>query len=860
MLTINVALKAPGLFRVSGNVNTTFALYDYYQRQLEENNNESVVATTALARLPSHIHYTVHDVAHLFKKLLHGLPGGLLGSPAVFQALYNVHSFVYPDPTAEDHIKRKVKPRMIALALASINLHFRISLICAVFGLLRAINLASDVETESKIRDPHETFAAMKEDALGIVFGPLLLGDKSEHILCEELNDRGGLLVLPKVDPAGNLTLRDKRGKTKGNPRLDPGYSKRQLERTKRAAMVCQMLIDHWEDICYQLKRINALDVTAQAYDLPGQTQADGYNYVQEGEARKLDNMGLESRAGTQRGTTRSRRGSQETIKPEHHHSLHLHGHSISKHLPHTHGRQIHKRGHVEDLLKFHEHEQSKKQEVAAPTPLVSERPDRKQFLGMTPVPELQTPGETPIQSPTRQSFDTPNWLAPGPEKTLEKESTMSTPNWRVLDPEKTPGKESMLSTPNWRTLDPEKTPRGSLLSTPNWMAHEKTPGKESTMSTPNWRVIDPEKTPAKESMMSTPNWRAVPTLPTPAEEPATGSPNWRVIDPNETEDPQTPTKANMATRPRPLDLSSISTPASIYPHSSGTSSGAPTPPLEVVAEAALRYRSLPRRLSVDEVIIEGDLSLTAPAELDTVPEMESDRRNTISPIPELTRALRDVVSDPEDIGRASTLPALSRIKSARPPPSFSIFEDEPEKTPRATRQQLPQSPDLTLTRPGSRASVKLKPKGLQSSPTRLPPESPTRRGSIPLQPATPNRRPRTGVDSDFEDKYLSKEVEDSPSKKQGNSALYAEIRRLQRLVDAKTEEANSTRKELELAKSMAQAGTMSHLLREAQEEVKVWRNRAQWAEKQLRAQHIATAEQDASTSSRGERRRYSVD
>ncbi|KAG0125881.1 hypothetical protein HOY82DRAFT_524933, partial [Tuber indicum] len=252
---LNYGLKTPGLFRVPGNPTTTYALYDYYQKQFEENNNEPVVQTTSLAKLPSHIRYNVHDVTHLLKKLLYCLPGGLLGSPAVFQALYNIHSFVFPDPSLGDHISSKVKPRMIALALASTNLHFRISLICAVFGLLRAVSLASDFDMEPRLRDPHVTFTTMKEDALSIIFGPLLLGDKSDQILISETEDRGGPPVPPKLVPTATATPK----LSKYTNRHNSAYTKIQMEKTKRAALVCEMLINSWEDICYQLKKIDAL-------------------------------------------------------------------------------------------------------------------------------------------------------------------------------------------------------------------------------------------------------------------------------------------------------------------------------------------------------------------------------------------------------------------------------------------------------------------------------------------------------------------------------------------------------------------------------------------------------------------------
>ncbi|RPA95240.1 hypothetical protein L873DRAFT_1698744, partial [Choiromyces venosus 120613-1] len=252
---LNYGLKTPGLFRVPGNPTTTYALYDYYQKQFEENNNEPVVQTISLAKLPGHIRYNVHDVTHLLKKLLYCLPGGLLGSPAVFQALYNIHSFVFPDPSLGDHISSKVKPRMIALALASINLHSRISLICAVFGLLRAVSLASDFDMEPRLRDPHETFTAVREDALSIIFGPLLLGDKSDQILVSESEDGGGSLVPPKIVPTANATPK----LSKYTNRHSSAYTKMQMEKTKRAALVCEMLINGWEDICYQLRKIDAL-------------------------------------------------------------------------------------------------------------------------------------------------------------------------------------------------------------------------------------------------------------------------------------------------------------------------------------------------------------------------------------------------------------------------------------------------------------------------------------------------------------------------------------------------------------------------------------------------------------------------
>jgi hypothetical protein len=724
-------------------LNTVFALYDHYQKQLEENNNEAVVATTALAKLPGHIRYSIHDVSHLFRKLLHGLPGGLLGSPAVFQALYNIHRFVYPDPSLDDKLTYRVKPRMIALAISSINLHFRIALLCAVFGLLRAINLASQQETTTKVKDPHELFTQMKEDALGIVFGPLLLGDKSEHILTDDAEDRGGLLVLPQVDP---VLKGHKRGKARD--KLDPTYNKKQLEKTRRAAMVCQMLIDNWEDICYQLKRINTLKTTAQAYDLPANTRID-FKQASErpqerhkASARRHSRENSKSRKGTMK-SERSRLPSQEQM-----------GSRINSGTEYR-------------------------------------------------VPEMQFT-EQPLLTDDLMSFS------------------------------RHVSEEDML---------------GEIFSKPVMERAEMTPIAEMT----------PVQLSPVQSMLS----------PGRDETPA-DSPNWRIVNPSELNTPRTPlTRVRYdVAYGRPPKMNELSPESAAHDdrRSPAISSNAPSPSLEVAAEVAIRQRRIPVGSSIvtkyedqEEHYEEGPgiIPVSTPHPPFEIPEPGTFGRRAGSPLPELSIPERDSSTEPEEELRPITPPPLRFGKKARGN-SFSIFEDDPDKTPLPRRpNSSPQrSPVLTLTKPNSHNEIRITPKGNKSSPsapkldspirtratvTRPPPDTPTRSDGVPLSPATPNRRPRDSLDADFEERYLFDETS-SPSKKRGgNTALYAEIRRLQRLVDQKVEETTSIRKELELAKNMANAGTLSHLVRETQSELKLWKNRAEWAERQLKERGIVS-------------------
>ncbi|CCX09633.1 Similar to Probable Rho-GTPase-activating protein 6; acc. no. O43027 [Pyronema omphalodes CBS 100304] len=724
---LNNGLKTPGIFRVSGNVSTVYALYDFYQKQLEENNNEAVVATTALARLPSHIHYSIHDVAHLFRKLLHGLPGGLLGSPSVFQALYNIHRFVYPDPSLGDEMTRKVKPRMIALAISSVNLHFRISLICAVFGLLRAITLANEQELETKVKDPHEMFASIKEDALGIVFGPLLLGDKSDHILTDDLEDRGGLLVLPSVDPTATATKRNKSTKSRSS-KLDMSFNKKNLEKTRRAAMVCQMLIDNWEDIVYQMKKIDTLATTAQAYDLPAQTGGE-FKYVSESSKKGTmrDDIGrtstLKSQKGSYRsGTVRSARHTPAPVPEPVKHKYHsIAGHHIP--MPNL-GHNFHSlhASDLPDLMRFsarNSHEQEPEEQL--PVPLVAEKRDMEP---MTPITEM-----TPITQMT-------------PIRTL--------PHPDIPEPE---------ASPNWRVITPEQ------------MTEPSTPTRNTFNITTKQPVLE------------------------------------RI--PYDQETSQSSSHSRNSSRSS-RNRSPVFDPTA-------------SPPISIMAQPAIRPG--PRRELAPAFEESPNFRVQSNASMLSEAPSEQSSRRGISPIPEFERpSAPEPPEDPEDPDDRPITPRPLSFKKKTPSPNFSIYEDN---SPAPSSRQSSRSPRLTLTKPNSRSPITLNP----GSGSRGP--SPN---TLPLLPATTstNRRRAATIESDFEDRFVF-----DPEGKKNNSALYAEIRRLQRMVDTKNEEAIQTRKELELARNMANAGTLSQLVRECQEEVKIWRNRAEWAEKMLRERGI---------------------
>jgi hypothetical protein len=267
---------------------------------------------------------------------------------------------------------------------------------------------------------------------------------------------------------------------------------------------------------------------------------------------------------------------------------------------------------------------------------------------------------------------------------------------------------------------------------------------------------------------------------------------------------------------------------------------------------------------------VDGDPdSVSAPELLGQLDRRTTFGRRAISPVPELSPP-QDIMAGVVDGDQRPITPKPLSFKKKARGSSFSIFEDKdktPDKNLKARTGSI-ESPVLTLTKPNSQGEIKLNIKGTKPSPTtRASPDSDSssRPLGVPLQPSTPNRNPRASLEADFEDRFLFDIDGETPSprKLRGNSALYAEIRRLQKLVDAKNEEALQTRRELELAKSMASASTLSQLVRETQEQLKVWRNRAEWAEKQLRERGMNSRQVSGAaaggTFSRGHAHRYSM-
>ncbi|KAK2801499.1 hypothetical protein FQN50_007715 [Emmonsiellopsis sp. PD_5] len=182
----------------------------------------------------------VHDVATVFKHLLYGIPGGILGSKHLYEVLKQIHDHNFTlastnkDPGRGDYVSTvpsvsAARVRLITLAIIAMTSDMQLELICAVFGLLSltADECATERRLHQEQRHPDVPWCNRcsqlpDSDFLGESFGSLL------------------------ADP-----------KSIGETKVTDGI----LDREHDVGDVASMLIDHWKDVCVQLQAMDAFSL-----------------------------------------------------------------------------------------------------------------------------------------------------------------------------------------------------------------------------------------------------------------------------------------------------------------------------------------------------------------------------------------------------------------------------------------------------------------------------------------------------------------------------------------------------------------------------------------------------------------------
>ncbi|KAG5987707.1 hypothetical protein E4U43_004971 [Claviceps pusilla] len=249
-LAQNVATR--GLFRVPGSAKVINALFDYYCYM--DHSNAKIASTVRCATLPIHIQYSTHDVASTFKRLLSVLPGGVLGSLSLFDAFIAIHSQLNGEPEYPRTKQTKVRARLIALAIGTVRSQHRRELICAVFGLLSLIGRAAEIAPrEDENGRPLPTADLMGYSALGIVFGPLLVGDLLDQYTMKVATPTSGMLLFPLSPPRFR---KDRRKSIHIDCKAGGGGGPPTVDRILVANDLTKMLISNWRDVVRQMKSL----------------------------------------------------------------------------------------------------------------------------------------------------------------------------------------------------------------------------------------------------------------------------------------------------------------------------------------------------------------------------------------------------------------------------------------------------------------------------------------------------------------------------------------------------------------------------------------------------------------------------
>jgi len=190
-------------------------------------------------------------VASVFKRLLAGLPGGILGSLTLFDALVAIHSQLTGDPEFTKTKQTKLRARLVALAIGGVKSRLRRDLICAVFGLLCLIGRTAEISPrEDKHGRPLPTTDLMGYNALGIIFGPLLIGDLINYSM-GLANPSAGLVLIPLTPPD------IRRENRKSRVLEDPGALT--VDKIHVANSIAEMLITHWREVVKHMRSLGVL-------------------------------------------------------------------------------------------------------------------------------------------------------------------------------------------------------------------------------------------------------------------------------------------------------------------------------------------------------------------------------------------------------------------------------------------------------------------------------------------------------------------------------------------------------------------------------------------------------------------------
>ena len=163
------------------------------------------------------------------------------------------------DPELSEPDLAKLKAKMIALAISSVASDYRLYLIQAVLGLVSYLGHEAEklqMETASSDED-HPSSELMSYRSLGVVLGPLLLGNLTDSAVHGNGEGHAGTpRISLEVDSAKKFR---KHKRKQSDMKLDQSATLAAfVDRANRTAVVMQQLLSSWPQVVTQLRDINS--------------------------------------------------------------------------------------------------------------------------------------------------------------------------------------------------------------------------------------------------------------------------------------------------------------------------------------------------------------------------------------------------------------------------------------------------------------------------------------------------------------------------------------------------------------------------------------------------------------------------
>lgn len=186
-----------------------------------------------------------------------------MGSLSLFDALVAIHSQLQSNAELHWTKESKLRARLIALAIGTVRSQYQRELICAVFGLLCLVGrIAENAPREDENGRPLPTTDLMGYNALGIVFGPLLIGDMIDNYSMKVADPSAGLVLLPVSPPRSRKEGHTHKHKPKP-ARHRHRHAKKHtasmaasltMDKVHIANSITEMLIVHWREVVRQIR------------------------------------------------------------------------------------------------------------------------------------------------------------------------------------------------------------------------------------------------------------------------------------------------------------------------------------------------------------------------------------------------------------------------------------------------------------------------------------------------------------------------------------------------------------------------------------------------------------------------------